>query len=157
MSQDKQIQGNDTLQQMVKTGRASQPVDESYTDSIPLETYTLERDTSVPMQFRGRLIGSYEPDEDLHVGTRVMVYVTQKGKFITHIYQWQRKDNHPGEGPAPIKRSRSAAGVHVTGQEALSWLIQDGGGNLGSASRTAWEMACQNWPPLQGRAVEIIE
>lgn len=157
MPQDKQIQGNDTLQQMVKTGRTEQPVDASFSDSLPLETYTLQRDSSVPVQFRGRLIGAYEPNEDGQVGTKVMIFVTQKGKFITHIFQWQRKDHHQGEGPAPIKRSRKTVGVHVTGQEALDWLIQDGGGTLGGASLKAWDMACEQWPPLQGRAVEIID
>jgi hypothetical protein len=120
MTQDKQIQGNETLLQMVKTGRAEQPVDESFSDSVPLETFTLQRDGTVPVQFRGRLIGAYEPDENGHVGTKVLVFVTQKGTLITHIYQWQRKDNHPGDDPAPIKRSREVAGVHVTGQGFLS-------------------------------------
>jgi len=157
MSDNKTIQGNDAVQQLVKQGRTENPPDETYDEGLPVETFTLQRDNSIPLQFRGRRIGWTEPNEEATVGTRVSVFVTQKGTLITHIYQWQRKDGFKGEGLAPMKRSRNVAGVHVEAQEALAWLIQEGGGELGSASRKAWEMACAKWPPLQGQIVEIID
>jgi hypothetical protein len=158
MTQDNQLQGNDVLFQMVKKGRAENAPDPSFTETLgPTETFKLERDNNLPMQFKGKLLGTNVTDPDEARGTFVSIYVTQSGKIITHVYQWQRIDPWEEEGEAPIKRSRSAAAVHVQGPEALAWLIQDGGGNLGSASRQAWEAACSNYPALHGQDVEVID
>jgi hypothetical protein len=158
MTTDKQIQGNDVLQQMVKKGRAENAPDPSFSETLgPTETFKLERDSNLPMQFKGKLLGSNVVVPEDARGTFVSIYVTQRGKIITHVYQWQRVDPWEGEGEAPLKRSRNSAAVHVNGPDALAWLIQDGGGNLGSASRQAWEAACANYPALHGQDVEIID
>ena len=73
----------------------------------------------------------------------------KSGKIITAVFQWQRDESRD--------RSRRAAAVHTTADDALAWLIQDGGGHLGRYSREAWEMACKRWAPFQGLEVEVIE
>ena len=162
MTQDRKIQGNNALQQMVKQGREKTSPDTAFTSHIPLQTFTVERDGNLPLQFEGYIIGQNTIEEVEARGTRVSIYVTKRGKIITHVYQWQRQDpamwaNSGNDGNPPIKRSRNAAAAHEETQAALAWLIQDGGDSLGSASREAWEIACESWPPLQGQAVEIVD
>jgi len=157
MTHDTKIAGNNSLQLLVQEERSKKAPDGTYTESVPLETFTLDRDDTIPLQFRGRCVGTTEVNEDATVGTKVSIFITGKGKIVTHIYQWQRKDGFQGEGLAPIKRSRKVAGIHSEPQEAFAWLIQDGNGRLGSSSRRAWEMACANWPALQGHDIEIID
>ena len=162
MTQDRKIQGNDVLQRMVKEGRDTSPPDATFTSHVALQTFKVERDSNLPLQFEGYLIGQNEIDDEAGRGTRVSVYVTRRGKIITHVYQWQRQDvaawvNAGNEGTPPIKRSRNDAEAHTEGPSALQWLIQDGGSSLGAASREAWEMACSTWPPLQGQEVELID
>jgi hypothetical protein len=162
MTQDRKIQGNDELQRMVKQGREKTPPDTSFASHIPLQQFKVEREGSLPLQFEGYVIGQNLIEEVESRGTRVSIYVTKRGKIITHVYQWQRQDpviwaNAGNEGDPPIKRSRNAAAAHTESKAALAWLIEDGGRSLGSASREAWEMACESWPPLQGQAVEVVD
>lgn len=136
------IRGNDVVLRRVRDRPDSAP------DSA-LEEYTLERDQNLPLRFRGQLIGWNEIDPAVTRGTAVAIYVTRRGQIITSVHQWQRDDFRD--------RERHDACVHQTAEAALEWLVQDGGGHLGRASREAWEMACRTWPPLQGKDVEIVE
>lgn len=114
-----------------------------------LREFTLERDDNRPLRFQGYLVGFHEVDQDAPRGTAVLVFVTKRGKIVTSVHQWQRD--------AKRERERHDAAAHDTAEEALDWLIRDGGGHLGRASRQAWERACATWAPLQGYDVEIVE
>lgn len=158
MTTDTKIQGNDSLQQMVSQSR-DQPEEGAVSSSIPLSTIILDRDNNLSLQFEGRLIGQNSVYEGSLAsrGTWVSIYITKGGKIVTHVHQWQG-GSEPGElGYGGRNRSRDVAGVHVDPQQALAWLIRDGGGILGSASREAWTKACRNWPPFKGHDVEIID
>jgi len=114
-----------------------------------LREFTLERDDNRPLRFHGYLVGFHEVDTAAPRGTSVLVFVTKRGKIVTAVYQWQKD--------AKRSRERYAAAAHETADDALAWLIEDGGGHLGRSSRRAWERACQTWPPLQGYDVEVVE
>ena len=132
------IKGNSSMLEMVRGAKDH---------SSAYETYTLERDDDLPLQFIGQLIGENEINDKVLNGTRVSVYVTKSGKIVTAAHQWQREKG----------RERHAAAAHQMPQAALSWLRADGGGYLGRASRDAWEAACALHPALQGHDVEIID
>lgn len=117
---------------------------------MALREFKIERDDNLPLVFQGYLVGWNEIDVSaVPRGTKVSIYVTRSGKIVTAVYQWQRG--------AQNEKRRYAAAVHVKPEEALEWLIKDGGKRLGKASRDAWELACEVWPPLQGREVEVID
>jgi hypothetical protein len=134
------IQGNDSVRSTLNR------VETSY------ETFRVERDGQLPLQFEGVLLGSSRTDLTAPRGTEVCIYVTRRGKYITHVFQWQRKDDSED-----MKRTRNTAAVHEQADQALEWLITDGNGVLGSSSRIAWEEACQTWPALHGLDVECVE
>lgn len=136
------IRGNSSVRQLIDR----EDVDSSY------RTFRVERDNQLPLQFEGKLIGSSQTDLTAPRGTEVCVYVTRRGKYITHVFQWQRR-----EDVEVMMRTRNSAAVHEEADQALEWLIQDGKGILGSSSRLAWEQACQSWPALHGLDVELVE
>ena len=114
------------------------------------QEYTLERDHNRPLRFRGLLVGYNDVNiEEDPRGTQVQIFVTGSRKIITAVYQWQRKEG--------LERERHKAQVHETPEAALDFLVEDGGGKLGRASREAWDMACQVEPTLKGHDVEVID
>jgi len=113
------------------------------------QDFTLERDDNRPLAFRGNLVGFNDVDTNDPRGTQVQIFVTQSGKIITAVYGWQRK--------AELSRERHKAAVHTDPEDALAWLIEDGGGKLGRSSRQAWDMACQVEPILAGHDVEVVD
>ncbi len=113
------------------------------------EDILVERDGQLPLRFNGRLIGANVVDEDVPRGTLVRVFVTRAAKIVTSVRQWQR-----GRG-AP--RERNTAAVHETPELALAWLVEDGGGRLGSASCEAWRKACTAWPTFRDHGAEEID
>ena len=153
-----QIQGNDVLYRLHREGKIgkmpSVPADAGATDlakefDLAIKEYTVERDDNLPLRFTGYLIGWNDVELSVPRGTRVTIFITRSNRIVTAVYQWQRGEKH--------QRSRYAAGVHDDPDQALAWLIQDGGQQLGRSSREAWEMACQIWPALQGHDVEVID
>lgn len=117
---------------------------------MALREFRVERSDDLPLVFQGYLIGWNEIDVSaMPRGTKVSIYVTKSGKIVTAVFQWQRGSHG--------SKTRHSAGVHATPKDALGWLKQDGGNRLGSASREAWEVACQVWPPLQGHEVEVVD
>lgn len=151
------LRGNDVLFRLYKAGRLSEPppsfpADGGETDladqfDMGLREFHVERDDNRPLQFKGYLVGWNEIDLSVPRGTRVCVFVTRRGKIITAVHQWQR----------PERRRRNAAAVHDTAEEAVRWLVEDGNGRLGRASREAWDLACQVWPSLRGHEAEVVE
>jgi hypothetical protein len=154
------IKGNDVLLRLWESGKIKSPPPSAPTDGgdsdlveqfdMALQEYKVERDDHLPLVFPGYLVGWNDVDSSTVTrGTQVTIFITKRDKIVTAVHQWQRggtKDKH-----------RYAAGVHEDASQALEWLIQDGGHKLGRASREAWEIACQVWPALRGREVEVIE
>lgn len=136
-------QGNDVVRRSYESRAVLEP------QAPKTDRHLVDRDDGRPFSFDGQLIGFNKVDEELPRGTRVTVFVTKSGKIITAVFQWQRDESRD--------RSRRAAAIHTTPDEALAWLIQDGGGHLGRCSREAWEMACKTWVPFQGLDVEVVE
>ena len=105
------------------------------------ENYRVERDGNLDLVFTGEKIGegSYgtggEHSGDWTRGTDVQIYLTEGGSIVTDVTQWSR-----WQGESSVHR----AAVHSTGGEALAWLIADCHGDLGPASKEAWEEACKN-------------
>jgi hypothetical protein len=146
-----QIRGNDEIYRMHREGRLGQGSFPSSTGDFDtsLREYTVKRDNNLPLRFTGRLVGWNEVDFAVPRGTRVTIYVTRSNRIITAVHQWQRGGKR--------ERSRYDAGVHTGPEEALAWLVQDGGQQLGRSSREAWEVACQLWPAFKGHDVEVID
>jgi hypothetical protein len=140
----RQVEGSDVLLRLQKPDGIRKDPPSSFE-----EEFTLERDDDLPLRFRGRLIGWNEVDPDTPRGTEVRIYATRRGKIVTAVHQWQKDVKRD--------RERHSAAAHAVPEEALAWLKRDGGGHLGKASKSAWDLACKTWPPLNGRDVEIVE
>jgi hypothetical protein len=105
--------------------------------------------------FTGELIGTGERgtggSSGMHCdwtrGTEVEIYLTEGAKIITAVRQWSR-----WQGEGDVHR----AAAHDTPPEAVAWLVEDAGGRLGTASKEAWEEACENCPALAGADVEEV-
>lgn len=144
---DPQIRGNDAVLRLRKPGGIKRSARELADDDV--REFTIERDDNRPLRFQGRLVGFNEVDPEAPRGTSISIFATRRGRFVTSVHQWQRD--------AKRERERHAAAVHDSAEDALAWLIQDGGGRLGQSSKEAWDMACRVWLPLQGHDVEVVE
>jgi hypothetical protein len=51
-------------------------------------------------------------------------------------------------------QASGAFGAHMTPAAALKWLIEDGKGKLGPASKAAWVQACARFAPMRGMDVD---
>lgn len=158
--EQRQIQGSSVVSDAWRKAKAEKLLlppnvpAERYTGAaeidVALREFKVERDDNRPLQFQGYLIGWNEVDfSTVPRGTQVSIYVTKGNKIVTAVHQWQRGEKD--------ERQRYKAGAHQTPETALEWLIEDGGGKLGRASREAWEAACSLWPSLQGHEVEVID
>lgn len=78
-------------------------------------------------------------------GTRVKIWITPGGTLLTNVTTWQ---SATFEGD--FDSSSSHGQWHETPQAALDWLIRDGGGKLGTASKEAWKHACTTFEPMLG-------
>ena len=110
------------------------------------QPHRLKRDDARDLAFDGWLLGEGHLRRP-PVGTVVSIFATCGGKVITHVRQY---DEDRGD-------DTHRAAVHDSGAEAYDWLVADGGGRLGSASRLAWENATHRLPALEEDAVEVIE
>jgi hypothetical protein len=82
----------------------------------------------------------------------VTIYITTKGNFVTRIDRTSR--SKWDEAAQPETETRGAP--HSYAEDALKWLIDDHGSELGAASKTAWEQACRAWPGLAEFEVETV-
>jgi len=109
--------------------------------------YRVARDGARDLTFRGWLLG--EGDRSMGATgpyTTVEIYLTEAGAIVASVEQGTM-----GEG---VGSARAAA--HDTPEAALAWLIEDAGGELGPASKEAWEAAGEKYPPIAEHAVETI-
>lgn len=113
----------------------------------------VKRDGARDLAFRGELIGEGSHGtpgpyvDDWQRGTEVSIYLTLKGTLITAVRQWTLWENE-----ADVHR----AAVHETPQAAYQWLVRDCGGQLGRASKEAWEDACSRCSLLANLDVEEV-
>jgi hypothetical protein len=116
--------------------------------------FELERDGARNLAFRGWKIGfgshgnGSQFEKDWTRGTKVRIYLTTGGRLVTSVSRWS---HWQGE------RSRFASAAHATPEAALAWLVEDAGGELGVASKEAWEAACSKWSALEGAHVEQVD
>jgi hypothetical protein len=122
----------------------------------PSKRRRVYRDGALDLRFTGWLLGegchgtggSSGCSRDWHRGIDVAIYVTTGGKLITAAKRWSR---WVGEG------ERYTAAVHRTAENAIAWLREDSSsGELGPASKEAWEAACKEWPVLAGHDAEEV-
>lgn len=118
------------------------------------EDHRAKRDGDRDLAFSGWLLGKAEhgsggtgPKEWTR-GTEVWVYLTTGRRIVTAVRQWKR-------GQEDHNSYRAAA--HETPGDALLWLKNDAGGELGFSSKNAWEEACRAWQGLEGEDVERVK
>lgn len=104
------------------------------------ERYRIERDGDRDLEFTGSLLGEGSHGTggnsgyscDWNRGTTVRIYRTEGGHYICAVRQWSQ-----WQGEGELNR----ASVCSTAEEVLAWLTDDCGGDLGRASKEAWEKA----------------
>ena len=119
-----------------------------------MQRHTVTRDGSLDITFTGRLVGEGEHGSggssgyasDWNRGTTVRLYLTAAGKVVTAVHQWSRWQG---------ERDCYRAAVHGAAAEALAWLVEDAGGDLGPASKEAWLQAAEAEPDVFTAAVEV--
>lgn len=119
-----------------------------------MKRYTVTRDGDLDLTFTGRLVGSGEHGSggtsgyacDWNRGTKVCLYLTAAGHVVTAVHYWSQWQ---GESESDI------AAVHAGGAEALAWLVDQDGGELGPASKEAWTQAAEAEPEVFQGAEEV--
>jgi hypothetical protein len=120
-----------------------------------MDRHRVRRDSDRDLTFTGTLLGTGERGTggssgnscDWTRATEVEIYLTEGAKIVTAVRQWSR-----WQGEADVHR----AAVHDHPADAFEWLVEDAGGRLGTASKEAWEEACENCPLLAGADVEEV-
>jgi hypothetical protein len=80
-------------------------------------------------------------------GTDVEILLTEGGLLVTTRRSWTRSE---GGG----RHDSQTGQVHETPAAAYRWLLADGKGKLGPASKTAWIQACRTVPTMSGLDVD---
>lgn len=82
-------------------------------------------------------------------GTDVEIIALKSGNLVTTRRTYSR---------GSTENIHAATGrVNSTPQAAYNWLLEDGNGKLGPASKQAWVQACQQFPPMKGLEYEVAE
>ncbi len=83
-------------------------------------------------------------------GTDVEILLTEGGRLITTRRSWTR-------GADGVDTVSQTGCVHETPAAAYQWLVNDGKGKLGPASKTAWVQACRAVPLMAGLEFERVD
>ena len=105
--------------------------------------------TAPPRLKPGQSVTGFSSDVELQRGTDVEVYLTAKGTLITTRRSWTRTG-----GGEEVSQTGQA---HETPDSAYQWLLNDGKGKLGPASKQAWSEACRNVPPMAELEFEHVD
>ncbi len=85
-------------------------------------------------------------------GVVVTIWLTTQGRLLTERRAWTERS---ASGSEPDSSTESIASqFHTTPADALAWLIKDGKGKLGPASKTAWIQSCRTFGPMAGMEIE---
>ena len=80
----------------------------------------------------------------------VDILLTKGGRLVTTRRAWTRS--------ADGSRSDSQTSqVNESPARAYQWLVSDGKGKLGPASKEAWVQACRNFPPMAELEFERVD
>jgi len=124
----------------------------------PPEEIRVKRDGDRDLAFSGWILGigtqlasEYQRQGNLSSsrGTQVVIYLTRGRQIVTSVKQWEKQSERT--------RDTHRGAAHKTPKAALEWLRKDAGGELGRASKSAWEEACATWPELEAEDVERID
>jgi hypothetical protein len=85
---------------------------------------------------------------DMKRGTDVTIRLMVGGQLLTSRCSWTK-------GPTSSEESQTGR-VNSTPQAAWEWLLEDGGGKLGRASKDAWVKACRTVPPMADLEFEQV-
>jgi hypothetical protein len=125
----------------------------------PPKNHTFARDGGLDLEVIGAWtigVGRFGDDEKEEPstrslrGTRVEILLTVTGRLVTNRIRWRE---HVGGS----SEESSTGEVHGSPSQVLDWLLQDGNGKLGPASKTAWREACRNVPAMNGLEFERVE
>ncbi len=111
---------------------------------------TIARDGDLDMRLNGWLTGSgstYNPVNNSGRWVDVSIYLTTGGYIVAACL---RRTQWDGE-------SDTAQAYHGAPRDVLAWLVADGGGYLGPASKEAYTEACAAIPALADEAVETVD
>ena len=126
------------------------------------EAKRVVRDGDLDLAFEGWLLGEGEHGtggssgfrKDWTRGVHVRLWLTVGGALVAGVKRWSRWQ---GE----VDRWAAEAFGNVGSEDALlavlDWLRDDAGGELGEASKDAWEAACGKWPGLEGYECEAVD
>jgi hypothetical protein len=143
---------------MVVVTKSIAPLDPQLAERLtttlgPPKTHTIERDGDRDLALNAWVIGRGEvratPDAaKVERGTTVEIFLTDNGRLLASRAAWTRR---PGVAEAV---SRYASMPEAMPEALYRWLLNDGKGKLGPASKEAWTQACRNVPPMAALAVE---
>ena len=83
-------------------------------------------------------------------GIDVTIRLTAGGALVTTRCAWTRT-------PDGESQESQTGQVHTAPDLAYQWLVKDGKGKLGPASKEAWIQACLTVPPMNGLEFERVE
>lgn len=120
------------------------------------ESFLVTRDGDLDLSFKGWKIGTGSHGwgntsgfaKDNHRGIKVAIYLTTGSNLVVSIHRWTHWQN---EDDSYCARSFQSP------NELFAFLKMDNNGDLGIASKEAWEAACDEWICLAGKNVEEVE
>lgn len=83
-------------------------------------------------------------------GTDVEIILTEKGRLIPTRRTWSRT-------PDGFSIVEQRSGIFATFQQIYDFLVEDGKGRLGPASKAAWVQACRNVPGFADLQFERVD
>lgn len=122
----------------------------------PVQAYRVQRDGDLDLLVNGWLLGEGEHGtggssgfrRDWTRGVKVRIWLTLYGELVAGAHRWSRWQG---------EHDRYSAARHESAEDALDWLREDASdGELGPASKEAWEAACDAWNGLAGQDVEVV-
>lgn len=127
------------------------PLDPKDTGSLgDVQTWNHPRSQGLDLEIRGWIIGKGEAAAGRNRRTIVEIALTTKGRLITT----RRSESRDADG---WELHEATGQFHETPERAYAWLLEDGHGKLGPASRAAWVAACRTFAPMNGMEVERVD
>jgi hypothetical protein len=87
--------------------------------------------------------------------TCVSIFVTRAGKYVVEVWRAKRQADAFGSGYS--EEIDVEAIVTEAPEEIVDFLKGSNRGSFGQASRDAWNVACDKYPPLAPHATETID